>query len=286
MLLVPVMVLMSKEVQGPQELQAWRKHQDEKMRGERSPFAAERVVTLENETNTLGSGPDASVRLPGVGIPAIAGEVVIREGKALLVSRNPGSEDSKLLVNGRFEKEHILEATDLVSLGPYRLQLRRPDGAFAIRVANLKGEAMRRYRGLKYFPFDGRFRVPAQFTPASGAREVTVESTHGGPQKLPYAGKLGFQLLGKSYSLDAFVDSDEPDSLFIIFRDETSGKETYGVGRYVYVARSAKGGTVLDFNKAFNPLCAYGELFFCPIPPPQNFLPLRVTVGEKPYAAH
>ncbi len=284
MLLVPV--LMSVGVQAPQDVQAWRKHKDEKMRGEKSPFAAERVVTLEKDTTTLGSGADASIRLPGVGIPSIAGEVVIRGGKAFLVSQDLGPEGPKLLVNGAFEKEHALMSTDLISLGPYRLQVRRPDGAFALRVANLKGEAMRRYRGLKYFPFDRRFRVPTKFTPAAGTREVTVESTQGGPQSLPYAGRLSFDLLGKSYCLDAFVDSDEPESLFVIFRDGTSGKETYGVGRYVYVARSVDGATVLDFNKAFNPLCAYGPLFFCPIPPKENYLPVRVLAGEKTYAAH
>ena len=81
----------------------------------------------------------------------------------------------------------------------------------------------------------------------------------------------------------AFIDDDEPEVLFIIFRDATSGKETYGVGRYVYVARTPDGKTILDFNKAFNPLCAYGPLFFCPIPPKQNHLPVPIPAGEKPY---
>lgn len=286
MLWVPMLMQVLEGAPGLREVQAWRRHQDETMRGERSPFAAERVVALAQGRTTLGSGAEAALRLPGAGLPALAGEVVLGEGGAFLVARDPGPEAPRLLVNGTFMAERALASTDLISFGPYRLQLRRPGGAFALRVANLKAEAMRRYRGLNYFPFDGRFRVAATFTPSPGAREVTVESTQGGPQKLPHAGRLDFKLLGQDCTLDAFLDRDEPDVLFVIFRDGTSGRETYGVGRYVYVARSADGTAVLDFNKAFNPLCAYGPLFFCPIPPKQNHLPLRIPAGEKTYAAH
>ena len=280
MLLMPLLLMLAGS-NGQQDVMAWRDRQEKKMRGDKSPFAVERVETLEKDRNTLGSAADAAVKLPGDGIPAVAGEVVIRNSKAVLVSQSP-----QMLVNGKFEKEHILEGTDWVAVGQYRLQLRRPNGKFAIRVSNLKGQAMLQYHGLKYYAFDERYRVPAQFTPDSGKHDFTVESTQGGPQRLPYAGKMSFELFGKPYTLDAFIDGDEPDALFVIFRDASSGKETYGVGRYIYVARSADGKTTLDFNKAFNPLCAYGPLFFCPIPPKQNHLPVAIPVGEKTYEAH
>jgi len=278
MLLMPLLLMLAGP-NGREDVKAWRDHQDKEMRGDKSPFAVERVETLEKDRNSLGSAADAAVKLPGAGIPAVAGEVLLLDGKAVLVSQSP-----QMLVNGKFEKEHTLLGTDWVALGQYRLQLRRPNGKFAIRVSNLKGQAMLRYHGLKYYDFDERYRVPAQFTAESAQHDFTVESSQGGPQQLPYAGKLSFELLGKPYTLDAFVDSDEPDALFVIFRDTTSGKKTYGVGRYVYVARSAS--TTLDFNKAFNPLCAYGPLFFCPIPPKQNHLPVAIPVGEKTYEVH
>jgi len=280
MLLVPFLFMLAGST-AHQDVMAWRDRQEKKMRGEHSPFAAERVETLGKERNSLGSAADAAVRLPGEGIPANAGEVMVHDGKAVLVSSDPG-----LKVNGKFEKEHTLIAEDWVSLGQYRLQLRRPDGKFALRVSNLKGQSMMAYGGLKYFNIDERYRVPAQFTAASGQQDYTVESSQGGPQRLPYAGKLSFELAGKRYQLDVFIDGDEPEALFVIFRDATSGKESYGVGRYIYVARTESGKTTLDFNKAFNPLCAYGSLFFCPIPPKQNYLPVPIPVGEKPYEDH
>src|SRR5258708_28490084 len=249
------------------------------MRGDKSPFAVERVEPLDHARNTIGSGPDAAIKLTGDDIPAIAGEVAIRDGKPVLLSTS-----AKMHVNGKYARDYSLVGTDWVSLGTFRMQIRHPDGKFALRISNLEGEGMKHFSGLKYYPIDNKYRVAAQFTAEPGQKEITVDSSQGGPQQLPYAGKLSFELLGKPYTLDAFIDGDEPDALFVIFRDATSGKETYGVGRYIYVSRGSR--TTLDFNKAFNPLCAYGPMFFCPIPPKQNTLPVPIPAGEKPYEVH
>lgn len=281
MLAFPLFLLLAGDSSGAADVKAWRAHQEQKMRGDKSPFAVERVEILDHDHSTLGSGANATVKLPGEGIPPVAGEVVIRGKDAVLIPSSP-----LLTVNGKQEKEHVLIGTDWVALGSYRLQIRHPDGKIALRIANLKGKAMMSYSGLKYFDYNEHYRVPAQFTPLSGKHELTVDSSQGGPQQLPYVGKLTFKLDGQSYTLDAFIDDDEPDVLFIIFRDASSGKETYGVGRYVYVARTPNGETILDFNKAFNPLCAYGPMFFCPIPPKQNHLPVAILAGEKPYSHH
>jgi uncharacterized protein (DUF1684 family) len=249
------------------DVAAWRQEQDAKMRGERSPFAVERVVALEKERTTA-----AELSLPG-GFTA-----VLRAGQVFLEAH-----ESAVRVNGGPAPARALETTDWIAAGHYRLQLRRPEGKPALRISNLRSPAMRAYRGLRYFPEDSRFRVAASFTPAAGRRTITVEATKGGPQTLPYAGKLSFELLGRKLELDAFIDADEPDKLFIIFRDQTSGQETYPVGRYLYAAKESGGRVLLDFNLAWNPYCAYGPLFFCPIPPKQNHLPVAITAGEKTY---
>jgi len=92
-------------------------------------------------------------------------------------------------------------------------------------------------------------------------------------------GTLEFQKDGKTYHLDALKEEDQ---LFIIFKDETSGKETYGIGRFVYTeAPDAQGKVILDFNKAYNPPCAVSTFTTCPIAPKQNSLPVRIEAGEK-----
>lgn len=279
------MVAMAAAEGGPrQEIAAWRAQQDKKMRGEKSPFAVESVQPLTKERNTIGRAPDADVRLDQPGVPPLAAVAVVRGGReVILEARHP---DVK--INGQVVREKQLTFADRVAIGPYRLQFRRPGGNPALRISNLNGASMRTYKGLHYYPPDLEYRVPGTFRPAAGNTKVTVEATQGGPQELPLAGKLTFELEGKRFELDAFIDDDAPDELFLIFKDQTNGHETYPVGRYLSVARPKPGSgrVVVDFNKAFNPLCAYGPLFFCPIPPKQNHLPVAIPAGEKTYAAH
>ncbi len=89
---------------------------------------------------------------------------------------------------------------------------------------------------------------------------------------------------GKQYKLDPVVEGNQ---FFIIFADETSGKETYGAGRFLYTSKpDSTGNVILDFNKAYNPPCAFTPFATCPLPPKQNYLRLKVTAGEKKYGNH
>ena len=98
-------------------------------------------------------------------------------------------------------------------------------------------------------------------------------------------GKLFFTINGKQYTLDALEGGK--DELFIIFGDETNGLQTYPSGRYMYIKRPAGNGvTYLDFNKAYNPPCAFTDFATCPLPPKQNILPISITAGEKNYGHH
>jgi hypothetical protein len=97
-------------------------------------------------------------------------------------------------------------------------------------------------------------------------------------------GTLVFSIRGQTYRLDAVESGNQ---LFIIFADQTTGKETYGAGRYVYTEKpDADGITYLDFNKATNPPCVFTPYATCPLPPKQNRLPIAITAGEKKYEEH
>ena len=98
-------------------------------------------------------------------------------------------------------------------------------------------------------------------------------------------GTLIFSWRGKTYTLDALDEGN--NEFFIIFGDETNARETYGAGRYLYVPVPEDGDKVIiDFNKAFNPPCAFTEFATCPLPPKQNKLPFSIPAGEKNYGAH
>jgi hypothetical protein len=92
-----------------------------------------------------------------------------------------------------------------------------------------------------------------------------------------------FQLHGKEYRLRPVLETADAKELFYIFRDQTSAKETYGAGRFFYSAMPKDGKVELDFNKAYNPPCAFTPYATCPLPPQENRLPIRIEAGEKKY---
>ena len=103
-------------------------------------------------------------------------------------------------------------------------------------------------------------------------------------QEYESPGAVVFQKDGREWRLDAVLEEPGDRELFIMFADATSGHETYGAGRFLYVPLPSAGRTRLDFNKAYNPPCALNDFATCPLPPPQNHLKLRVEAGEKTYA--
>lgn len=138
------------------------------------------------------------------------------------------------------------------------------------------------FPGFDLFPYDGRFRFRARLIPAEQRQTAWIETSRGLQTPLPDVGWLEFEWQGKPYRLRAFIESgDDPSVLFIIFRDATTGKTTYPIGRYVEAERQPDGSYVLDFNKAYVPLCAYSDAYNCPIPPKENTLPWAVLAGER-----
>ena len=111
---------------------------------------------------------------------------------------------------------------------------------------------------------------------------IHTTTASGAVRRIFSPGSLGFKIMNQYYRLD--VTFDYPNSYWIIFADETSGDETYGGGRLIGVEKpDERGTTVIDFNKAFNLPCVLSEYYSCPLPPPQNMLPIKVTAGEKKY---
>ena len=92
-----------------------------------------------------------------------------------------------------------------------------------------------------------------------------------------------FPVAGKEYHLAPIIEQPGDQQLFYIFRDLTTGKETYPAGRFFYSDMPKDGKVVLDFNKAYNPPCAFTPFATCPLPPKENYLPVRVEAGEKTY---
>lgn len=285
------------------EILAYRSRQQTNFRGEKSPLAVERVVILRKEENTIGNDPQADVKLNAPGVARQAAVAIVKNGLCTIRLLSPAANingDPKL-------RERAMRSTDRVAIGPYRFQVRRPEGQFALRISNVNHPALKGFRGLDYYPIELAYRVPATFHRYATERHVTVEATQGGPQDYILAGYLDLQIKGKLLRLDALIDPDEPDILFVIFKDLTNGHGSYKVGRYIDIKMPSPSATrrpppadrpfrwsdvpdnvpvIVDFNQSYNPLCAYGSFFFCPIPPKQNHLLVEIPAGQKDYAGH
>lgn len=142
------------------------------------------------------------------------------------------------------------------------------------------------FKGLNYFPPDSKYRIAATLTPVKDKHAIVL-FTNGGEEEhyLPYA-YADFDLGNQSNKLLILeiMDGENRGTLFLAFGDETSARETYGAGRYLDVKKVPGSSTItLDFNKAYNPYCAYNDGYSCPMPPTENLLRIPIRAGEKTY---
>jgi uncharacterized protein (DUF1684 family) len=136
---------------------------------------------------------------------------------------------------------------------------------------------------LKYYPVDPSFSIPASLRLSKDRPVFDMPTSTGTMRKMQRVGVLEFTLQGRLMTLDSFVEdgTQQITSLFVPFADLTTGTETYSAGRYLDLKPTSTGFYVIDFNRAYNPTCAYNPTWECPYPPAANRLKVAVRAGEK-----
>jgi uncharacterized protein (DUF1684 family) len=149
----------------------------------------------------------------------------------------------------------------------------------------LTEEQKRGLQSLTFYPIDPAYRVKARLLPIEIKKIREVPLTDGSTERYLEHSFAVFELGGKTNKLLLMQSLNESEmrNFFLAFADETSGKETYGGGRYLNVRQDGKNSITIDFNLAFNPYCAYNPDFACPLPPRENILEIALPVGEKNY---
>ncbi|MDI6779627.1 MAG: DUF1684 domain-containing protein [Bacteroidota bacterium] len=169
-----------------------------------------------------------------------------------------------------------------MNLGSLTFYVIKRGEQIGVRVKDKDNPARLNFKGLEYFSIDPRWRIDAKFEPYNPPKIIPIVNVLNQVSNDTCPGAIAFEVEGKTYRLDALKEGTE---LFIIFHDETSGRETYGMGRYHYTdLPDSNNNVVIDFNKAYNPPCAFTVFATCPMPPEQNYLTLRIEAGEKKYA--
>jgi uncharacterized protein (DUF1684 family) len=268
------------------ELAAWRANAEARLRNEHGWLAIAGRWELKDGANTIGSAPGNDVVLPKELAPAKLGTVRVTKAGATLTLA-PGVKMWTEPAAGRREMEfteHTLVtrgSPDWVGAGRLSMYVfTREDGRSILRIADRESPNRKRFAGRVWYDGKPAMRVPAKFVAYPKGTKIPIANVMGEIHEEDAGGYVEFQLAGATHRLDAFVDDDD-GSLFIIMRDGTSGAGTYPPGRFVTAAKPVDGKVDLDFNKAYNPPCAFSAYTTCPLPPPQNWLKASVDAGEK-----
>jgi len=247
------------------------------------------LESLHSGDNAFGSAENSQSRLPR---SAPAHLMVLRleaDGRVLLLPpAGARAFPAGLTVNGRSPSTPagstvLALHSDTVAYHTLSFRLVRSGSGFAVRVWDENSDDLRQFHGLKWYAPDSRYRVQARFILYPAPKSILIANGDGNVGPLPSPGYAEFVLDGRTMRLEPISPSPDSKQLLFAFRDATSADETYGAGRFLFTEQPEGGGLVLDFNKAENPACAYNPYTVCPLPPPQNRLPVRIPAGEKKY---
>ena len=264
------------------EIEGWQQERVEGLTRPEGWLTLVGLYWLSEGELSLGSDPMSDVVLPAeapgrVGTLTRRGggvELALTAGVGATVAGEAAGRNVDLLPAGA--------AAPTIELGSLQFHAIERGDWVGLRVRDLDSPALDRFAGLDFFPVDPAWRLDARFEPYDPPKEILLDDVTGNRQPTEVEGALVFEIDGHEHRLDAFDGGDE--ELFLVFADQTSGKETYGAGRYLDVPRPDDAGHLpLDFNRAYNPPCAYTPYATCPLPPKQNRLAARVEAGEKAY---
>lgn len=237
---------------------------------------------LERGRNTIGRADDNAVVLASG--PAHLGIIDWNADDTLTISL---AENSGASIDGKpaasailLDDRHANPTT--VSFGSVSFYAIARNGRMGLRVKDEQNAARKHFAGIESFPIDPSWRIVARWIPLDPPHLLEAPNVIGLIDTYPAPGKAQFERDGRTFELLPVIENPGDSQLFLIFADATSGRETYAA-RFLYADMPKDGKIVLDFNKAYNPPCAFTAFATCPMAPPENRLELRVTAGELKY---
>lgn len=224
-----------------------------------------RLNTGPDHLGTLVREGDALRFAPAEGVAAATGEAPI-EGELALITDAGGQTPTRVGFDvGQASFEAIVRGDRV-----------------ALRVRDARAETRTGFAGIERFAPDPSWRFEARFEPHPEGRTIPIANVLGQLEPMPNQGTLVFERDGREFRLETVDEGD--GRLFVIFADRSNGAGTYGAGRSVYAEPpDAEGRSVLDFNRGYNPPCAFTAYSTCPLPPPENRMDIRVEAGELTY---
>lgn len=268
-------------------VEAWRQRRLARLTSDQGWLTLAGLFWLKEGPNRFGTDPSNEIVLPPGSAPARAGVFELHGGRVgVRVAGGVTVTSAGKPVTAMDLKDDMPGPPDDLTLGDLTLRVIQRQDRFGIRLWDRNSPVRKEFKGLRWFPVQAKYRVSAAWTPYDPPREIEIPNVLGQIDRLPCPGYASFRLEGMDLRLEPVIEEPGDTRLFYIFRDETAGKETYGAGRFLYSERPEGGRVALDFNEAYSPPCAFTPYATCPLPPPQNRLPVRIEAGEKAYGPH
>lgn len=261
------------------KIERWHQQRIERLKDENGWLTLAGLYWLKEGENTFGSDKSNDIVFPEKA-PENIGTVVLEDSTITLkvtggvTVLNEGEPVKELKL------DHDLTGNPtILDAGSLRWYIIKRGERYGIRLRDTKAPLLYEFKDIEMFPINEDWKFTATFEEYNPPKVISLPTQIGTVVEEPSPGAVVFEKDGNTYRIDA-VDAEK--RLWLIFADETSGEQTYGAGRYLYIDKpDSTGKTIVDFNLAYNPPCVFTKYATCSFPPKQNFLKLRITAGEK-----
>jgi uncharacterized protein (DUF1684 family) len=265
-------------------VEQWRSERVAELTGDDGWLNLVGLFWLDADENTFGRAPSNRIVLDSPSLAASAGSFT-RDSQGTHFIALPGSgithEGQPVSAIDMLSDAHA--SPTVLASGSLRFFIIERSGKVGVRVRDLDSQRRRNFKPITYFPVTTGWVLSARFEPYEPHRHIRIVNILGLEDEMDSPGTLVFNKDGHEWRLDAILESPGDQTLFVMFADATSGKESYGGGRFLYVPLPAGKRVRVDFNESYNPPCAFNDFSTCPLPPYQNRLTLRIEAGEKSY---
>jgi uncharacterized protein (DUF1684 family) len=263
------------------EIEKWREAREARLKADDGWLTVAGLFWLKHGDNTVGTDPSSDLVLPKGSAPAKVGVLDFHDG----ITSFQAASGVSVTLDGQPAKSGVLKpdssgSPDLLSVNELTMFVIERGERYGIRLRDKNSLMRKAFKGLKYYPPKEGYRVVGKFVSYDPPKTIPIPNILGQVEQTPSPGYVVFTLKGRECRLDSIT---EGDTLFFIFKDLTSGKETYPPGRFLNTEMPKNGEVILDFNKAYNPPCAFTPYATCALPPEQNKLAIAIEAGELRY---
>jgi len=269
------------------EIDHWHQNRENNLKKETGWLTVSGLFWLDEGENTFGSIKENKIIFPaGKAAEHMGSFTLLNDEVRLTILPNIAvKRNDTLFSTGIIFNKDIEEQSIILSHRNLRWFIIKRGNRYGVRLRDLESDARKNFTQIERFPVDEKWKINAIYEAPSTKKTIPIHDVIGNTTETEFGGTLKFEIDGKTFSLDATLEGE--DDLFIVFGDYTNGNKTYGAGRFLYAKKPKEGNkVVLDFNKSYNPPCAFTDFATCPLPPEQNKLSFEVVAGELKYGNH